>query len=212
MNGPRVSADGTGHVFASPLDTYMGITVFRNGALARQRVRDQFGMTWSDFSDALRQTPAGNDGAMVLPWFEPEITPRVSSPGIRMWGLENASAARHVRAIVEGQVMALARHSEWMGVRPRTIHATGGGAGNREILQVVADVFDAEVLRFEVTDSAALGAALRAFQADSGTPWRDVADWFAPMAPDRVRPVHEHVARYRKLRDVHRAREREALR
>ena len=170
MREPRVSADGTGHVFASPLGDYMGITVFRNGSLAREAVRHRFGLTWDGFSDALRRTPAGNGGATILPWFEPEITPHVARSNVRRFGLEAATPEQEARALVEAQAMAMARHSEWMGVKPGTIHATGGAAANREILQVVADVFDADVQWFDSTDAAALGAAIRALQADTGLP------------------------------------------
>jgi xylulokinase len=50
MDEVRVSADGTGHVFASPTGAWMGITVFRNGSLARERIRDRFGLDWDGFS------------------------------------------------------------------------------------------------------------------------------------------------------------------
>jgi xylulokinase len=212
MASPRMSADGTGHVFASPLGTYMGITVFRNGALARERIRAAFSLSWPDVSDALRRTPAGNDGAMMLPWFEPEITPYVPTPSPTTYGLDGAPPARHVRALVEAQAMALARHSAWMGVVPRRIHATGGASANREILQVLADVFDAEVLRFASSDSAALGAALRAFQADSALPWSEISAGFVSPLGDRVRPVPRHAALYAQLRAVYGARESEARR
>ena len=212
MNAPRVSADGTGHVFASPQGTYMGITVFRNGSLARERVRDQFAMTWEDFSEALRQTSPGNDGASLLPWFEPEITPQVSAPAVRHFALDGAGASRHVRGIVEAQAMALARHSTWMGVVPRTIYATGGAAANREILQVIADVFDADVFRFDSTDSAALGAALRAYQGETQLPWSEVIHGFiAPSHTTRISPRPEPADVYRRLRPIYAARESEAL-
>ena len=212
MNEPRVSDNGLGHVFASPIGYYMGITVFRNGSLARERVRDAFGLSWTEFSDGLARTPPGNDGAAILPWFEPEITPRVLRAGVRRFGLELASPARHVRAIVEAQAMALARHSRWMGVTPKTIYATGGAAANREILQVIADVFDADVYQFESTDSAALGAALRAYQADSRLPWSEAVDGFvSPLRGSHIRPVRAHVQVYDRLRPLYDAREREAL-
>ena len=47
-----------------------------------------------------------------------------------------------------------------------TIHATGGAAANRDILQVMADVFGAVVYQLQVGNSAALGAAL------PGLPWQ----------------------------------------
>ncbi|MGH9329039.1 MAG: xylulokinase, partial [Vicinamibacterales bacterium] len=40
MREPRVDRTGTGHVFGAPTGDYMGITVFKNGSLARERVRD----------------------------------------------------------------------------------------------------------------------------------------------------------------------------
>ena len=54
-----------------------------------------------------------------------------------------------------------------MGVDVKTIYATGGAAANRDILRVMADVFDAEVYQFEVGNSACLGAALRALHGDA---------------------------------------------
>ena len=81
MSKPSVSPDGTGHVFASPTGEFMGMTVFKNGSLARERIRDACGLDWNGFSDALRRTTPGNGGAMMLPWFDPEITPPVLTPG-----------------------------------------------------------------------------------------------------------------------------------
>jgi sugar (pentulose or hexulose) kinase len=46
--------------------------------------------------------------------------------------------------------------------RVDTIHAAGGAAINREILQVMADVFGTRVFQMPVGNSAALGTALRA--------------------------------------------------
>lgn len=202
MTEPRISIDGAGHVFASPVGEYMGITVFRNGSLARERIRNQFGLDWNSFSAALAATEAGNGGAMMIPWFEPEITPPVPRPSALSSGLDDAQPARHVRALVEAQAMALARHSEWMGIAPRGVYATGGAAANRQILQILADVFGAEVHRFESTDSAALGAALRAWQADSSLPWSVVVSNFtAPMPGSIVRPIQANVRLYRSLRD-----------
>src|SRR6185369_4524684 len=103
MRAPRVDPGGTGHVFGAPTGEFMGITVFSNGSLARERVRDQFGLTWAQFSQALDTTPAGNGGALMLPWFVPEITPVVATPGVRRERLDEHDAAATVRAVVEAQ-------------------------------------------------------------------------------------------------------------
>jgi xylulokinase len=217
MSSPRPSDDGTGHVFASTIGTYMGMTVFKNGSLARERVRDAHGLSWSGFADALRRTAAGNGGGIMLPWFEPEITPLVLVPGARRFDLDPQDAPANVRAVVEAQMMAMARHSQWMNVRIQTIYATGGAATNRDILQVMADVFDADVYQFATPNSAALGAALRAYHADElasgrSLPWSEVAKGFAePVEASRVSPIPAHAERYRSLIETYGRREREAL-
>lgn len=212
MRAPSVSRDGTGHVFASPLGQFMGITVFRNGSLARERVRASFGMTWQAVSDALRTTPAGNDGALMLPWFEAEITPTVLRSMPVSVGLEGAPPARHVRAVVEGQLMAMRRHSAWMRVHPTSIRATGGASANREILQVVADVFGVPVVAVDNSGSAALGAALRAWQAHAGLAWSDVVSRFTGGGPETwILPVRTNVTAYRTLQARYIALEKAAL-
>jgi xylulokinase len=206
MHSPRVNPDGEGHVFGAPTGDYMGITVFTNGSLARERVRDDHGLDWAGFSHALRATPPGNHGRLLIPWFVPEITPDVPTAGVHRVNLDPGDAAGNVRAVVEAQMMALANHSRWMGIHVRVIHATGGASVNAEILQVMADVFDAEVRRVEIGNSACLGAALRAWHADTKAsghplPWADVVRDLARPVGAPITPRADAVAIYRDLRD-----------
>src|SRR2546422_8867678 len=71
-------------------------------------------------------------------------------------------------------MLATARHAGWMGERVVAIHATGGAAQNRAILQVMADVHGAEVRQLAVAESAALGAALRAFHGEQVAQGREI--------------------------------------
>lgn len=202
---PSHDPDGAGHVFGSPAGGYMALTCFANGSLARERVRDSYGLDWDGFAAALRNTPAGNGGGMMAPWFVPEITPPVAHAGARLHNLEGADPSRMVRAVVEAQAMAMRLHSRWIAPRVGTIRATGGAAANRHILQVIADVFDAEVVRGAPRNAASLGAALRAYHADrraEGQPvaWTDVVAGFTtPDAELRVRPDGSHAAVYAQL-------------
>jgi len=206
MRESRVDPGGIGHVFGAPTGDFMGITVFKNGSLARERVRDAYGLDWAGFSQCLRSTPAGNLGRIMFPWFDPEITPDVPVPGVRRVGLEPDDVPGNVRAVVEAQMMAMANHSRWMGVAVRRIHATGGAAANRDVLQVMANVFNADVYQFPVGNSACLGSALRAWHADAAAssdpvPWPDVVrDLAAPLVASRVTPQEAAVATYADLR------------
>lgn len=217
MREPRVDPTGTGHVFGAPTGHYMGLTCFANGSLARERMRDGVGGGWTDFSEALRRTPPGNGGTILLPWYVPEITPHVATPGPRWYGRPSSGPAADVRAVVEGQMLAMAAHSFWMGVQVTAIHATGGASVNADILQVMADVFGADVFRFEAGNSAALGAALRAWHADelaggTGREWEDIVAGLAePVASSRVRPRPGLTALYADLLPVRAACEAHAL-
>jgi xylulokinase len=217
MREPRVDRSGTGHVFGAPTGDYMGLTCFKNGSLARERVRDKFHLTWSTFGEALRRTPPGNGGRLMLPWFEPEITPTVLTPGARRYGLDPGDADGNVRAVIEGQQMAMALHSRWMNVKVDSIHATGGAAANRDILQVMADVFGASVYQLQVGNSAALGAALQAFYgatiADGGRiSWDDTVTGFVePLADSKLSPDPARRAIYEDLIEVYAECEARAL-
>jgi xylulokinase len=217
MREPRVDPTGTGHVFGAPTGDFMSLTVFRNGSLARERVRQEAGLSWDDFSRVLADTPAGNHGRLLLPWFEPEITPFVQTGGTRRYRLDPGDALGHVRAVVEAQMMSMALHSQWMQVKVGTIYATGGASQNRAILQVMADVFGAEVYQLEVGNSAVLGAALRAYHAHMradgrNVPWEEVIDGFVePVVESRVEPDPERHALYQRLMPVYAACEKHAL-
>lgn len=215
LDAPCTPAAGS-HVFGAPTGGYLALTCFQNGGLARERVRDAHGLDWDGFARALRGTPPGNGGRMMLPWFEPEITPAVFATGARRFGLAPEDAAGNVRAVIEAQMLAMARHAAWMGDRLAAIHATGGGAANDEILQVMADVHAADVFRVEAGNAAALGGALRALHGAAlaaGAPmdWPDVVAGIAAPAAPVARPDPGRVAIYRALRPVHAAREAEAL-
>jgi xylulokinase len=216
MATPDVDASGTGHVFGAPTGAFMGLTVFQNGSLAREQVRERLGFSWPEFSRALAELPPGIGGGVMLPWFSPEITPAVSTPGVRRYG-PPPTGASDVRAIVEAQMLSMALHSRWMARRVDTIHATGGAATNRDILQVMADVFGADVYQLQVDNSAALGAAVRAAHArmqerDPSTSWSDVVAGLAqPDAGSRIASRPDRHAFYREMLEVYAACEAHAL-
>ncbi|NBB78357.1 MAG: carbohydrate kinase, partial [Verrucomicrobia bacterium] len=78
---PSVQADpeGYGHVFGNPAEGSMSLQCFVNGSLAREGVKDHFGYDWAHFTEALESTPAGNGGNVMLPFYRPEISPRMDA-------------------------------------------------------------------------------------------------------------------------------------
>jgi xylulokinase len=194
MNVPHTDPRGFGHVFGNPAGGFMCLICFANGSLARERLAEQVGLDWPAFERSiLDQTAPGNGGALLLPYFIPEMTPKIQNPELRLFGDESfkrlQDPARAARAIVEAQALSLQRYSDFIGEKPTRIRATGGAAKNRGILQIVADVFQAEVTTFKIANSSALGGALRAAEAVGGIPFARLYEQFAATdASTRARP------------------------
>ncbi|XP_044610767.1 xylulose kinase isoform X1 [Equus asinus] len=182
-----------GHIFCNPVDTqhYMALLCFKNGSLMREKIRDESASrSWSEFSKALQSTEMGNGGnlgrlfgdaqacgvaAAAGFYFDVmEITPEIV--GRHRFSAENREVSAfpwdvEIRALIEGQFMAKRIHAEGLGYRvmPKTkILATGGASHNRDILQVLADVFGAPVYVIDTANSACVGSAYRAFHGLAG--------------------------------------------
>ncbi|XP_039699223.1 xylulose kinase isoform X3 [Pteropus medius] len=175
-----------GHIFCNPVDPqqYMALLCFKNGSLMREKIRDEAAScSWSKFSEALQSTEMGNGGNLGFYFDVMEITPEIT--GRYRFSAENCEVSAfprnvEIRALIEGQFMAKRIHAEGLGYRvmPKTkILATGGASHNRDILQVLADVFCAPVYVIDTANSACVGSAYQAFHglaAGTGVPFQEV--------------------------------------
>lgn len=216
MKECRTDPDGGGHVFGSPTGDYMSLICFKNGSLAREKVKDQYRLNWDQFAAAIQSTPPGNNGAIMIPWFDPEITPRVLTPGVHRFNLREDDAPANCRAVMEGQMLSMRLHSSWMGIRPTKIFATGGASVDPVRMQILADVHACPVYRLETTASAALGAALRAAHAWHKTkteiPWSEIVSGFTePVPGSLIAPRPDATAIYDKMLKTYANCERDAL-
>ena len=171
----------------------MSLQCFVNGSLAREEVKDKFGYDWGQFTSALINTPAGNNGKIMVPFFRPEISPRIDlkapilngSDAFENW--QDADAA--IRACVEGQFINMKLRTDWMQLEPEVIYLTGGASKNDAIAQVAADVFQAKVQRLAVSGSVALGASLRAASHSLGLDLDEMEGHFCkPEAGSTIEP------------------------
>ncbi|KAK5849539.1 hypothetical protein PBY51_013867 [Eleginops maclovinus] len=176
-----------GHVFCNPVSehAFMALLCFKNGSLTRERIRNECaGASWELFSDALRDTPLGNGGNIGFYFDSMEITP--PAVGVHRFDPQDVQVSSfspqvEVRSLVEGQFLSRRLHAERLGyciIPGARVLATGGASSNKEILQVLSDVFNAPVYTIDVSNSACLGSAYRALHglsAESGTSFSDVA-------------------------------------
>ncbi|XP_050960553.1 xylulose kinase isoform X1 [Labeo rohita] len=198
IRDPRPSVEG--HIFCNPVDcsAYMALICFKNGSFTRERIRDECaGGSWERFSSALRSTPMGNDGNLGMYFDVMEITPpaagvhRFNAAGQRVASFEREV---EIRALIEGQFLAKRVHAEKLGykiIQGTRVLATGGASSNKDILQVLSDVFNAPVYTIDVTNSACLGCAYRALHglvAETGASFTETVR-NAPEPQLAVRPT-----------------------
>jgi xylulokinase len=176
---------------------------FKNGALTRNRIRDEVANgSWKEFNALFESTKPGNDGKLGFYYDVPEITPTVNRKGVVRFNEANEivedkfPAAVEVRAMLESQVLTLRLHADRIGVKPAKILATGGASTNPQILQLLADVFGCSIYTSPSSESACLGAAFRALHAhlNAGTatfiPFGDVVVSNFELAASPRQDIH----------------------
>ena len=58
----RADTKGEGHVFCSPTGDYMTLICFKNGSLAREKIRNEYRLDWNGFNRAIRCDAPGKSG------------------------------------------------------------------------------------------------------------------------------------------------------
>jgi xylulokinase len=132
-------------------------------ARAQETGRDPYDI----LAEAAAQVPPGCEGLIFLPYLTGERTP-YPDPNARgvFFGLTLRHGKPHMtRAVLEGVAYGLLDSLELMralGLSIEQVRASGGGARSALWRQILADVFDTEIVTVNVTEGAAYGAALLA--------------------------------------------------
>ncbi|MEO8288031.1 MAG: xylulokinase [Chloroflexota bacterium] len=160
---------GQWHVMGVMLSAAGSLRWFRD-TLAQEEIALSIA-NGTDVYDLLMQeagrAPAGSEGLIFLPYLSGERTP-YPDPDARgvYFGLTLRHGKEHmVRAVLEGIAYGLRDSLELMrsmGLQVTQVRASGGGARSRLWRQILADVFDAEIVLTNVTEGAPYGAALLA--------------------------------------------------
>ncbi|MFW9782710.1 MAG: xylulokinase [Candidatus Heimdallarchaeota archaeon] len=201
---------GESHVFGAPTGDYMSLICFKNGSLTREEIRNQYNLSWVQFSDILNKTPPGNYGKIMLPYVFPEIVPLILEPKVYRFGFEEDDVEGNIRGIIEAQFLSMKLHSRWIEEQPDEIYATGGASENREIIQVLSNVFNKPIRIFDISDSAALGAALRSVKSyynslEKGKTWLSIIDEFLEFQNSEfIKPQSEYKELYDDMLEVYR--------
>ena len=120
-------------------------------------------------------------------------------------------AGHFARAAMEGVTLGMnygLRRLAELGVKPTQIRATGGGAKSKVWRQIMADIFNAEVVTLKVSEGAAYGAALQALwcwrlQQGEKVAISDITDQFVELnAGETAEPDAKNAEVYRELQEL----------
>lgn len=157
---------------------YLLLLCKNNGSSSISEVLQEYNLDENDFAKittALRATPIGNDGAMALPHFGPEIVPyNPGGKGIirKDYDEKSATLEKDMRAVIEGNAASMSRYAseyfgQTVGGKFTALSFAGGATNNRDLVQVWLDMFGLPgYFMKHADDAAAIGAGLTAI-ADS---------------------------------------------
>lgn len=207
---PVVDPEGEIAAFCDSTNRWLPLLCTMNVTVATEMVREDFGWSYEKFAAESARVPAGCNGLLLLPYFEGERTPNVPD-GTGVWfGVKHKTfeAGHFARASMEGVTLGMnygLRRLAELGVKPNQIRATGGGAKSKVWRQIMADIFDAEVVTLKVSEGAAYGAALQALwcwrlQKGEKVSIAEITDQFVELnSPERAEPEAKNAAVYREL-------------
>jgi D-xylulose kinase len=164
---PVVDPKGEIAAFCDSTNQWLPLLCTMNVTVATEMVRNDFKLDHAKFNTVAASAPAGCDGLLLLPYLEGERTPNVPAGTGVFFGVNTRTftAEHFARAAMEGVTLGMnygLRRLRELGVQPTQIRATGGGARSKLWRQIMADVFNAEVVTLKVSEGAAYGAALQA--------------------------------------------------
>lgn len=157
--------------FCSSTGGWLPLICTMNVTSATTRIRELFGFDLAAFSEQVASARVGAEGVTVLPFFNGERVPMLPEASADFLGLTslNTTQANLCRAVVEGATFGLRYGLELLGdltAGASQIRLIGGGANSPIWRQMVADITGTEVICPEITDAAALGAAIQAAWCD----------------------------------------------
>lgn len=207
---PVIDSRGEIAAFCDSTNRWLPLLCTMNVTVATEMVRNDFKMTHEQLATAASRAPVGCDGLFLLPYLEGERTPNVpDGTGVFMGVNTRTFTAQHfARATMEGVTLGMnygLRRLAQLGVKPAQIRATGGGAKSKLWRQIMADVFDAEVVTLKVSEGAAYGAALQALwcwrlQQGEKSSIAEITDEFVELnKSETAAPNEKNVEIYREL-------------
>ena len=210
---PVVDPEGEIAAFCDSANQWLPLLCTMNVTTATEMVRRDFGVDHAGFQKVAGKAPAGCDGLLLLPYLEGERTPNVPDGTGVFLGINPKTFTAHhfARAAMEGVTLGMnygLRRLATLGVNATQIRATGGGAQSKLWRQIMADIFQVEVVTLKVSEGAAYGAALQSiwnYRLMSGehVEMHEITDAFVKVnASETATPTSKNAAIYQELQEL----------
>lgn len=208
-----IEPEGRLHAFCHAMPDrwhLMGVMLSAAGSLQWYRDCLAPGASFSELMTEAAEAPAGAEGLIFLPYLSGERTPYPDPLARGAWvGLTLRHKRAHLtRAVLEGVAFGLRDSFDLIqGAGLGTIEqvrVSGGGAKSALWRQILADVFNAELVTVNTTEGAAYGAAILAGVGSGVWPDAETACASLIKVVDRVLPEPERIALYSSLHEQYR--------
>ena len=157
--------DPTGEIacFCDSTGRYLPLLCVSNMAGGYNSFLEKNDLSHSEFEALMTYTHPGNDGNVIVPWYEGERTPDLpnASPIYFGFSYDDLTKEKVARGLIEGHVLNLYEGFSKMPIKPNEIYLTGGLSQSKVWCQMIADIFNCKATPV-LGEGAALGAALHA--------------------------------------------------
>jgi len=222
---PQMQRDMEGRIHSfnhAVPDLWYLMGVMLSATLSLTWFRETFGTAESAVAKSLDTSPEelltqaasrvspGSEGVIFLPYLHGERTPH-ADPNARglFFGLSGTHSKEHLaRAVFEGVAFGLRdslRLIRELNVPISEVRLTGGGARSSLWKQMIADMFDQEVVTTSTTEGPAFGAALIAATGTGQFASLEEATTELVTLQERISPQQETVRIYDQIYPLYRA-------
>ena len=212
---PIIDPLGEIAAFCSSSGDWLPLLCTMNVTTVTEKVRALFTMDLKALDKAVSASPVGSHPLVFLPYIAGERTPNIPDASGVLFGLTaNAFDPAYIaRSAMEGVTLGmnygLLRLAK-LGVKPKEIRVTGGGAKSAAWRQIMADVFGLPVVAMKEDEGAALGAAIQSAwcraraQGNTKAKLTEFTQGVVALnEKTRCKPIKSHVMYYAKMQALH---------
>ncbi len=209
---PVIDPKGEIAAFCSSSGGWLPLLCTMNVTNTSEHIKTLFNLTNQELEALASSAPAGTEGLLFLPFLDGERVPALPAAKGVFFGLDKDTfkSSYMARSVLEGTILNLGygfSRMKSLGINPKEIRATGGGAGSRLWLQIVANIMQIPVATLREKEAAAFGAAVQSIWSylinTRGEPVsiRDLTDSMVKKEQEIIEPEPKYFSHYEHLQE-----------